>query len=325
MTLGDALRSDRSRNLDALRLVLAGAVIFSHAWPLALGPGAPEPLEDWTGRALGGWAVGGFFFISGMLITASAQRSGTARFWAARARRIVPGLFVALLATLVLALAGGATPGSAEVLAWFARAITLVSIEHRLTGAFAANPYPEVVNGPLWSLSHEVLAYVLCALFVRAGGARRPATVLAFAALAGAAGMAEGILPGRLATFAPLFAAFTLGMAVYLWRDRIVLTPAVLALGMGLGVLLPWQLAVAAAGFCLVALALLAPLPRLKHDASYGMYIYGWPVAQTIVAVSPQIDPLALAILSIAATYPLALISWSLVERPGLAARKAPA
>ena len=91
MTLGDALRSDRSENLNALRLLLAMAVIMSHAWPLALGPGTLEPLEHLTGHSLGGWAVGVFFFISGMLITASAERKSMWRFWTARARRIIPG------------------------------------------------------------------------------------------------------------------------------------------------------------------------------------------------------------------------------------------
>src|SRR6056297_142596 len=169
MTLGDALRTDRSRNLDLLRHLLAVAVIVSHAWPLALGPGTPEPFEEMTGRALGGWAVGVFFFISGLLIAASADRRGVLAFWTARARRLIPGLFVALLVTLALAMVSGSSADVAEATAWLFRAITLVSIEHRLTGAFDANPYPGVVNGPLWSLFHEVAAYAICAALVWSG------------------------------------------------------------------------------------------------------------------------------------------------------------
>jgi hypothetical protein len=60
------LPTGRSANLDALRLLLAAAVVVSHAWPLALGPGTAEPLAALTGHALGGWAVGLFFFLSGL-------------------------------------------------------------------------------------------------------------------------------------------------------------------------------------------------------------------------------------------------------------------
>ena len=44
MWLSDALVQARSGNLDLLRLIAAVAVVVSHAWPLALGPGAVEPL-----------------------------------------------------------------------------------------------------------------------------------------------------------------------------------------------------------------------------------------------------------------------------------------
>ena len=324
MTLGEALQSNRSRNLDVLRLCLAIAVIFSHAWPLTLGPGASEPLEDWTGRALGGWAVGVFFFISGLLITGSAERKSAKLFWSARAHRIVPGLLVALLVTLVLALASGSTASVSEAVAWFVRAGTLVSIEHRLTGAFATNPFPEVVNGPLWSLFHEVVAYIVCALFVWSGGTRSPKAVLAFVALAAVAAIAQGVLPGRVATFAPLFAAFALGMVAHVWRDQISLAPATLAFSLAVALVLPWSLAMGAVGLGLVVLALRAPLLQLRGDVSYGMYIYGWPVTQALVAVNPGIDPLALGVLSVLATFPLAWMSWICVERPGLAIRRAP-
>jgi peptidoglycan/LPS O-acetylase OafA/YrhL len=67
MTLGQALSSGRTGNLDTLRLLLAASVVVSHAWPLALGPGTAEPLSALTGHSLGGWAVALFFFLSGLL------------------------------------------------------------------------------------------------------------------------------------------------------------------------------------------------------------------------------------------------------------------
>ena len=323
MTLGHALASDRSRNLDLLRLLLAAAVIVSHAWPLALGPGTAEPLEHLTGRSLGGWAIGVFFFISGLLITASAERKSAARFWVSRVRRIVPGLGAALFVTLALAFASGATADLPEAISWFFRALTLVSIEHRLTGAFATNPYPEVLNGPLWSLFYEVLAYAICAAFVWAGGTRHLMAVWVFMALAAMMCLLHSALPARMATFAPLFASFALGMAAYIWRDRIVMRPASVAVALLLAYFLPEHLSLGVVGAGLVLFALSAPVMTLRNDASYGMYIYGWPIAQMLVAVLPGIGPVQLAILSLLATYPVALLSWHFFERPALAKRPA--
>jgi peptidoglycan/LPS O-acetylase OafA/YrhL len=321
MTLGEALRSGHSGNLNLLRLGLAIAVIVSHAWPLALGPGTPEPLEALTGRSLGGWAVGVFFFVSGLLIAASAERKRPGAFWAARARRIVPGLAAALIVTLCLAMASGSTAGPAETIAWFARAVTLVSIEHRLSAAFAANPMPEIANGPLWSLAHEVFAYVICAGAVWFGVTRRWWSMAALVAGACAFGIAENHITGRLATFAPLFAAFTFGMVAHVLRDRIHLTGLSILIAVPLLCLLPGPLALGGVGFGLVVLALRLPEMAQQSDASFGLYIYGWPVAQTLMALLPGIGPHALALLSLGATFPLALLSWHVVERPSLGGR----
>ena len=323
MTLDEVLKSERSLNLNALRLLLAGAVIISHAWPLALGPSASEPLEQATGRSLGGWAVGAFFFISGMLITASAERKAALPFCVARFRRIVPGLGAALLVTLALALACGANASVPDYAFWFVRSLTLVSIEHRIAGAFADNPIPLVVNGPLWSLFHEVVAYVICAAFVWLGGARSWPALLALVMLALALCVFHYSLSGRLATFAPLFLAFVLGMVAYLLRRFIDLTLSLGAGTMLLAAILPWWLGLGFAGFALVVLALCAPSFHLRDDLSYGMYIYGWPVAQTLVALSPGLGPSVLAIWSLLLTVPFAMASWWLVERPALRFRRA--
>lgn len=321
MTLNQALSNGQARNLDLLRLWLAVAVIISHAWPLTLGAGTPEPLENMTGRSLGGWSVGIFFFLSGLLITASAERKDVMRFWTARARRLLPGLVMALLVTLALATLCGAKADSGEAAFWFIRAITLISIEHRLTDAFSANPYPAVVNGPLWSLFYEVAAYGACAALVWTGVTRSKALVFALLSLATLVGFLHDALPGRLSTFAPLFSAFTWGMAAHVWRDRLPLSPMLGFVSLGLGFLMPWTLAAGLIGFALVVLFLRAPAVPLNSDVSYGLYIYGWPCAQTIVSFWPDIDPVLLSLFSIVVTYPVAITSWHFIERPALRGR----
>ncbi|MBE1281858.1 MAG: acyltransferase family protein [Rhodobacteraceae bacterium] len=323
MKLADALLSGRTENLDLLRVVLAVCVIVSHAWPLALGPGTSEPLEHLTGRSLGGWAVLMFFFLSGLLITASAERRTSKEFWRARIRRIFPGLGVALFVTLVLALISGATPFAEEAAFWYFRAITLVSIEHQIPGAFAANPYPGVVNGPLWSLFHEVLAYGCCVALVSLGALQRGSHILGLTAVISAANLWTDVMPSRLATFLPLLFAFSLGMAAFRLQTRLKLRSD-LGITSALAVFfLPGMLAVLALSYAVLSLTLVTRPVRTTADYSYGFYIYGWPVAQFIVHLQPGVGPVALAALSLVLTLPFAMVSWHLVERPTMTFRKA--
>ncbi|MEX0286390.1 MAG: acyltransferase family protein [Paracoccaceae bacterium] len=323
MTLAGAFRTGRSGNLDALRLALAGCVIVSHAWPLALGPGTVEPLEHLTGRSLGGWAVLLFFFLSGLLVTGSAERRSAIAFWQARVRRIFPGLGVALIVTLCLAHVSGATATPADAVIWWMRAVTLVSIEHQIPGAFAANPYPGVVNGPLWSLFHEVLAYGVCMVLVSLGLSRWGLRVLTLTALTGIISLWADALPSRLATFLPLFFAFSVGMAAHHFSDRLRLSPWGGFAAICATFILPEPLSVIAVCYGAISLALCIPPIRLSGDYSYGLYIYGWPVAQTVVHLLPGIGPIPLTALSLALTVPFSILSWHTVEHPTLTRRKA--
>jgi peptidoglycan/LPS O-acetylase OafA/YrhL len=314
--LAEAMARGRGNNLNALRLFLAAAVIVSHAWPMAYGPATPEPLEALTGHSLGGWAVAGFFFLSGLLIAGSAERHGTRAFWTARARRILPGLGAAFLVTLGLAALSGAalTPGIAA--AYWLRGVTLISLEHHLPGAFAGSALPGVANGPLWSLFHEMAAYALCFAAVRLELLQHGAgqVVLLAAALIL---WALPDLPDRAATFAPLFVAFALGMLAHVGRDRLSLSP-VLTLTLLALAPLGWPFAVAALGHALLLAAFRLDLPRWDADLSYGTYIYGWPVAQMIAHQLPGLNAPALALAAVLATLPFAAASWHLVERPVL-------
>jgi peptidoglycan/LPS O-acetylase OafA/YrhL len=323
MTLAAAMRQDRANNLHLLRLILAAAVIISHAWPLAYGPGAAEPFKALTGHSLGGWAVVGFFFLSGLLIAPSAERSTAARFWLARARRILPGLAVALVVSLALAALSGATLTAETATTYWLRGITLVSLEHHLPGAFSHAALPGVVNGPLWSLAHEIAAYRLCLVAVRLGLLRHLVGCLGLLAFALALWAAPS-LPDRALTFAPLFLAFAFGMLAHAGRGHLPLSPA---LTLALLALAPmgWPFAVAALGHGLLALGFRLSLPPLRTDLSFGLYIYGWPVAQHLAHHAPGISAPVLAGLSLIATLPFAMLSWHLVERPLLLRRPSPA
>ncbi|MDX5412423.1 MAG: acyltransferase family protein [Rhodobacterales bacterium] len=317
MYLAQAFGPARPNNLHALRLAAAAAVIVSHAWPLAHGPGTAEPLEALTGHALGGWAVVLFFFLSGLLIAQSAATRSAAAFWIARARRILPGLAVALVVTLLLAAASGAQITPQTAADYILRGLTLVSLEHRIAGAYAGNPYALAVNGPLWSLFHEVAAYAICFAAIRTGLVQRAPLALLILSLILWAAATLWTLPARLETFAPLFLAFAAGVTVWRLRARWPLSLPLLAILL-ICAPLGWPFAVAALGQAALIFGFRAPVIRLRHDLSYGAYIYGWPVAQYILHQMPGMTAPQLAILSLAATLPLALASWLLVETPAL-------
>ncbi len=61
-------------------------------------------------------------------------------------------------------------------------------------------------------------------------------------------------------------------------------------------------------------------LPQLRWpgglDYSYGIFLYGFPAQQAVMAVWPSLSPLALCVASTALVLPFALGSWHLIERP---------
>ena len=65
---------------------------------------------------------------------------------------------------------------------------------------------------------------------------------------------------------------------------------------------------VAALGYLSLLIAYRIRPVRLGGDISYGIYIYGWPVSQAIVAITGSL-----------AVLPVALASWLWIERPTLA------
>lgn len=58
-------------------------------------------------------------------------------------------------------------------------------------------------------------------------------------------------------------------------------------------------------------------------DVSYGMYIYAFPVEQTVVwAFDGNISPVGVVALALPVTYLLALASWRFIERPALSLKR---
>lgn len=278
-------------------MVAASAVVVSHAFPLSLGIGAAEPMESFAPFTLGSAAVQVFFAVSGFFIMKSFdRRSSLAEFTIARVARIMPGLAVVTLIVALLG-AGGLS--------------------------FSGNPYPRTTNGPLWTLWFEAVCYVALAACGLAGlyrNGRFPAFLAAFAVF-------YFLVLGRILPINPAYAhlglPFVIGMSVYQYRNSVPLNgwlAASLALLAGwTGTQAAWSLALAYGALWLGSW----DIPQLKlynrlGDYSYGTYIYGWPVAQIIVLVSPAIGAYWLIALSTPASWALGVLSWKTVEQPAM-------
>ena len=335
-TLEQAMARGRAPGLDHIRLIAATAVVVSHAWPLALGQGAPEPMTGLLGIKLGESAVLVFFFLSGLLIAESAYRTrdNKWKFLANRGLRIAPGLFVALIVTVLIAVFCGANPSWGEAAIYVLRGITLVSLEHTLSGAFANAPYPEAVNGPLWTLFYEVFCYAVIATAVWTGVRTQRirwivagALILLLLLATDLVELPPGAVERRLSIFSLLGFVFLAGSLAWLCKPYLplradyaiaglVLTGAVSiadpSLKIGHLLLGP------ALGYAALVYGYTNGLRKLPGDISYGVYIYGWPVAQATVSIWGPMSPNELAILSTLAVIPVAVASWLMVEKPAL-------
>jgi hypothetical protein len=61
---------------------------------------------------------------------------------------------------------------------------------------------------------------------------------------------------------------------------------------------------------------LIARLPKLRADYSYGIYIYAFPIQQLIASIWPEVGPYQMFVMALPPIFLLAALSWHLVEQP---------
>jgi peptidoglycan/LPS O-acetylase OafA/YrhL len=331
----------RDNNFDVLRLFAAGLVLWSHCYPLT---GRPEPLAGVVGATGGEIGVIMFFAMSGFLIARSwSEDPSPGRYALKRALRLLPALAVAVAFTtfvvgpLFTTLPLGDYLTDQGTWLYFVRASLLVTISGHLPGVFADNVYPAAVNGSLWTLPVETGCYVMVAVLGLLGIVRRSGLLLAGAVVcllavtplsplrhtigAAAAG-------GDTAIVAELIGTFLLGSVFYALRARLRLSWLVLA-ALALLWLLTWKsrwiefttVLLFAYGTLVLAFRSPAGLRRAvaPGDVSYGVYVYAFPVQQSLWALwGSGLRPGVMFAVAAPVTYLLALLSWRVIERPAL-------
>lgn len=311
-------------NFDAARLLLAIAVIYSHSFALA---GQTEwSLYDHT---LGTMAVHGFFCISGYLVSRSFNASSSVwSFLTKRALRIAPALIVAHIVSQAL-------------WAYFDR--------------YTANPIPYISNGPVWTLSWEAACYMLCAAIGAIGllqqRAFMPFLAAAWLVFALYSGQRDS---GTITAIAPMFMLFFGGTAIAIHEQSfdlrkafpfaatvivIAYIPSVVTwifnLGSNVFIFGPKVSDIQVRDLAYFLVLPIVVITICKHtkpiklpaDVSYGVYLYGWPVSQVIIALCVRqgiaVKPLPLFAATLAVTLVVAYASWRLVEHPCLLLKNA--
>ena len=355
--LSECLRSHRFQ-INAIRLALAIVVIVYHIQVNRIGGGPVvlPSLHPYGQAVAGTLAVGAFFSLSGMMVTISARHRSGGQYLLARLLRIAPAYIVVLVVSaFVLApiiyfdlhhsFGGFQLFAPKGPIAYVINdaALSLSTWRWGILDVFQAipgnNPQPfSIINGSLWSIPVEVRCYVIALLLVivgrRVGGTT---AMVAGAGIFGFATIAYHLRPEMVVSIAPDFLApifyqwvlvFLCGAIAGTLADRIRLTPLVSVVVVCVfAALMIWgghnATLLAYASCCLVIPVVARWIPRrivriFRNDVSYGTYLWGFPVSQTLAYMGLVAYPVLFIGGAIAVSIAIATISWVAIERPAL-------
>ena len=348
-TLNEAWRASKAHgnNFDALRLLAALMVIFSHAGLTTLGHPEGDPLYRISNVGMGDLGLFIFFIVSGFLITKSWQSDPViGRFIAKRGLRIMPALLVVVLVSAFIIGPALSTLSASQYFSHgdvyrYLGNIALNNSQYSLPGVFSGSVYPDAFNAPLWTIAFEVVCYAIILAFGVCGLlAKNKPTFVSSAGLCGILALllsplkellgdaGFGVLPDHAEAFAVLGTAFLVG-AVFSLCDRFIVlnSKAAIACALLIAIAAPIGKIVIAFSFFgayLVFFLAFARLGSLKNlgasgDYSYGLYLWAWPVQQIIATAFPQNHWTMNLMLTLPIAFGFAYLSWHLIERPALA------
>jgi peptidoglycan/LPS O-acetylase OafA/YrhL len=330
-----------NNNFDFLRLLFASFVIITHAYPLS-GTADCDVLCQLTNNQTNLSFVGvkGFFIISGYLIFQSLQRSENlkAYYWK-RCLRLYPGLFVMLVLTLLFIpfiYEGTSTLFlNKNYLTYLPNNLTLYRVQYRISGVFENNPYPKAINGSLWTIPYEFTMYAFLSLLFFVKKKKHMLTLLCVFVglfLIGNIFFSKELsrvritlLGNYVAELGYFFLVGSLLAALHLvtWKHKrliLVICGVLMIMSsylefyhLGEFFLLPIT----------ILLIGLLPIPMIKDigktigDLSYGIYIYGFLIQQTLVYFF-KLDHIALMFYSLIIAYIFGYLSWHFVEKKAL-------
>lgn len=325
-----------NNNMLLIRLLAASVVIVGHSFPLA--PNRCQECQDpafIVGLPIPSHGLGVivFFILSGFLITASAQRHSVLQFINSRVLRIMPALAVCVI---LLAFVLGPSISNLQLSEYFSNDRTYSYITNAVSMArtiqvdlpgikFYDGRYGEVVNGSLWTIPIEVRLYAIVLIVAVIAKVMRVKIIIPLTVLIICTMLFDlsSVVPSeddyRLSIY------FAIGSIAFIARRYIFMHWAV-AVSLCLIFLftkssvansLIFAVAISYA-VLLFAYSKTIKLPGFLGDYSYGIYLYAFPIQQTVCYLLPSVTPYKLMAISLPAAWVAGAISWHLIEKPAL-------
>lgn len=332
-------------NFDFLRLLAAVFVVYDHS--IGLG-GYKTP--DWALSLTNGkftisyLGVTIFFVISGYLISKSFIRSGNPiDFVWKRILRLYPGIFAL---TLVTAFLFGPVNTRLSLFEYFQNprfisyfsSASIIFTQQDLPGCFELNPFPVSINGSLWTLIFEMTMYLtifICGLLYSFTKNKLTFLISVIYTSYLFIFQDDSLIPKHklwnymdINSYINFGKFFMAGSLLYVLEKWIKYTKYIFA--MMLAILIfsfyhdsifnytkAFTVSYIVLYFCFIK-SKVATIGR-HGDFSYGMYIYAFPVQQTLAHfLQGQIPFPVFFLASLIGTFGFAYLSWFLVESPSL-------
>ncbi|MGH3805760.1 MAG: acyltransferase family protein [Pseudonocardiaceae bacterium] len=331
-----------------LRMIGALIVIIDHSAPLT-NPSRLTIFPTSWNLSPGYITLMGFFAMSGYQISNSWRQDPS--WWRFSVKRVLrlwpPLLFVVLVTALVI----GPLVSTLDPTTYFSARGTwgyivhnagLYTLQHQLPGVFDHNPWPWSVNGAIWTLPMELTGYLVVLGFGASGLFRRApwlTIVLTlmlvgldrrFEASIGNPGHGGSFLQVPVGSMVAFLVAFSIGMVLHTYRDKIPLSPVAAWSLVGLQIAVHSTKAGALtlpfmAGYGALVLAFHWPARLEGYDSwvfgSYGLYVWGFPVQQLLIMAGADTQ-WSLTVTALPLTYLCGWLSWRYVEAPTLSLRR---
>ncbi len=336
----DQLIKYKKNNLNVIRLCLAVFVILTHSFVLSLGElvgQRTEPLGAFNSgqETLGQIAVNLFFFLSGILITASfLKKKNLQHFLLNRFLRIYPAYIAAMIfsAVVIWIFCPEFRASVGRGFSWFFilvhDCLFLGDRSISWDGVFQNNPFPGHGNGSLWTIPWEFKCYLMVA-FIGVFGLFKYRLLLLlttlFSLMVYSASHFTGWVIVGSQTEWRFLTYYLLGMAAWLWRDKIpfsgIIAIACCIALIGAARFAPWfsVLFPLFGSYLALWVGYRRPIQFFawtdRTDLSYGVYLFAWPVQQILAMHEWFRNPWLQFFVATPLALACAWMSWTFIEK----------
>lgn len=324
----------RPAGFDFLRIFLSISVILWHSIAVCYGLQAEQWFYAGPLKPLVWFIVPAFFALSGFLVAGSLERNNLTSFITLRVIRIFPALGAEVIISALLIGPLFTTLALSQYFTdrvFFSYFFNLIGYVHYyLPGVFLDLPAEGLVNAQLWTVPHELECYLALSALALIGIARRPRLLFILVAVLIVGLVFRDYLSDKPAAIAAppgrmLVLCFLCGVVLYFNRNQVIYSRWLLLLSVvayAASVLTATRAGEDVASVFVAYITVYVGLMNLGGrfitriaDYSYGVYLYGFPVQQTVCELMPGQRAWYLNFsISVAVTLLLAAASWHLLE-----------